>query len=71
MISDVDWLLLERRLEDIERSIDMLKVMVGAPKNISCSLVEVDRRGNEYYVLKEGDLTQPGYLQQWRNEDGL
>ncbi|UZS00971.1 hypothetical protein [Pseudomonas phage vB_PsaM_M1] len=32
MISDVDWLLLERRLESIESSIDMLKAMFPVPQ---------------------------------------
>lgn len=69
-VSDADWLLLERRLESIERSIEMLKAMQPIPENVSFgTLVEVDKQGNEYYILKEGDLMNPSLKQQWRNKD--
>lgn len=57
MISDTDWELLERRLQSIERSIEMLQVVFGSPIN------------NECYVLEEGSLTDSGTEQIWRNKD--
>lgn len=60
MVTDYDWQLLDERLKSIEQSIEILKIMfpqIKPPESL------------DDYILKEGDLTQPGYLQQWRNKD--
>jgi hypothetical protein len=62
MIDDYDWQLLDARLKSIEQSIQLLQIMFPQTK-------PPESLGD--YVLKEGDLTQPGYVQQWRNKDGL
>lgn len=70
VISDTDYDLLNKRLESIERSLEMLKTMFPIPENVSFgSLVEVDKQGNEYYVLKEGNLMDAGIEQEWRIND--
>lgn len=63
MISDTDWELLDKRLESIERSIEMLKAVFGEPKKY------LGGNGDVAYVLKEGSLTSPGETQVWRNKD--
>lgn len=60
MIDDYDWELLDQRLKSIEQSIEILKIMfpqIKPPESL------------DDYILKEGDLTQPGYSQKWRNVD--
>lgn len=60
MVTDYDWQLLDERLKSIEQSIQLLQIMfpqIKPPESL------------DDYILKEGDLTQPGYLQQWRNKD--
>lgn len=58
MISDTDWELLNKRLESIERSIEMLKAM--------CPIKEGTLTASSDYVLYEGSLTDAGLSQQWR-----
>lgn len=62
-VSDMDWELLERRLQSIERSIEMLKAVFGEPKKY------VGGNGDVAYVLEEGSLTDSGTEQIWRNKD--
>jgi hypothetical protein len=60
MVSDTDWQLLDARLKSIEDSIQLLQIIfpqIKPPENL------------DDYVLKEGDLMQPGYVQQWRNKN--
>lgn len=60
MVTDYDWQLLDARLKSIEQSIQLLESLfpqIRPPESF------------DDYILKEGDLTQPGYLQQWRNKD--
>lgn len=60
MLSDTDYMLIDKRLKELERSVEMLRAMFPEVPVVEC---------NGDYILKEGDLTQPGYLQQWRNKD--
>jgi hypothetical protein len=60
MVTDYDWQLLDERLKSIEDSIQLLQILfpqIKPPESL------------DDYVLKEGDLMQPGYVQQWRNKD--
>jgi len=60
MVTDYDWQLLDARLKSIEQSIQLLEILfpqIKPPESL------------DDYILKEGDLTQPGYTQQWRNKD--
>ena len=60
MVTDYDWQLLDERLKSIEDSIQLLQIIfpqIKPPESL------------DDYVLKEGDLMQPGYTQQWRNKD--
>lgn len=57
MVSDVDWLLLERRLESIERSIDMLKAMFPVKEGTLTA--------SSGYALQEGNLMDAGLAQLW------
>lgn len=60
MVSDYDWQLLDDRLKSIEQSIQLLQIMfpqIKSPESL------------DDYILKEGDLMQPEYIQQWRNKD--
>ena len=60
MVTDYDWQLLDARLKSIEQSIQLLQIMfpqIKPPESL------------DDYTLKEGDLMQPGYVQQWRNKD--
>ena len=60
MVTDYDWQLFDERLKSIEQSIQLLQILfpkIKPPESL------------DDYILKEGDLTQPGYLQQWRNKD--
>ena len=61
MVSDHDWELLNKRLESIERSIEMLKVMFPVKEGTLTASSD--------YVLYEGSLTDAGLKQQWRNKD--
>lgn len=60
-VSDADWMLLEKRLESIERSIEILEKMF---------IVENVRLEPEAdYVLYQGSLQYPSTEQIWRNKD--
>lgn len=59
MISDTDWEILDKRLKAIEDNLEMLKALF--PVQDSTHDVE--------YVLYQGDLTDAGTEQQWRNND--
>lgn len=69
MIDDVDWKLLNARIESIERSIEMLKA-VFPPKDEGSGYVGTDYSGHSYYILKEGSLMDYGTKQVWRDKDG-
>ena len=60
-VSDTDWDLLNKRLEEIEHSIDMLKAMFPVK--------EGKLTASSDYTLKEGSLLDAGLKQQWRNND--
>ena len=65
MISDTDWALLDKRLEEIERSIGILQAYVDT------SLKE-KYYGNSgaigvAYALSEGSLVDAGLNQQWQH----
>ena len=60
MVTDYDWQLLDVRLKSIEQSIQLLQIMfpqIKSPESL------------DDYILKEGDLMQPGYVQEWRIKD--
>ena len=61
MVTDYDWELLNKRLESVERSIDMLKAMFPVKEGTITASSD--------YALKEGSLTDAGLKQQWRNKD--
>lgn len=61
MISDTDWELLERRLQSIERSIEMLEKMFP--------IKEGTLTASSDYALTKGDLLDGGVVQNWRNKD--
>ena len=65
MISDTDWALLDKRLEEIERSLGILQAYVDT------SLKE-KYYGNSgaigvAYALSEGSLIDAGLSQQWQH----
>ena len=65
MISDTDWALLDKRLEEIERSLGILQAYVDT------SLKE-KYYGNSgaigvAYALSEGSLVDAGLNQQWQH----
>ena len=65
MISDTDWALLDKRLEEIERSLGILQAYVDT------SLKE-KYYGNSgaigvAYALSEGSLVDAGFNQQWQH----
>lgn len=62
-VSDADWLLLERRLESIERSIEMLKAMQPVKEGTITA--------HSSYALKEGILSDAGTVQVWNNNQKL
>ena len=60
MVTDYDWQLLDARIKSIEQSIQLLQIMfpqIKSPESL------------DDYIMEEGDLTQPGYVQEWRNKD--
>ena len=64
-VSDIDWMLINRRLEEIERSIGVLQAYVDT------SLKE-KYYGNSgaigvAYALSEGSLVDAGSSQQWQH----
>jgi hypothetical protein len=71
MLDDYDWELLNKRLESIERSIEMLKVMFPVKEGTLTASPD--------YVLYEGSLTDAGLssngernliqTKMWRNEN--
>lgn len=65
MVSDYDWELLNKRLESIERSIDMLKVLFPVKEGVLTA--------HSSYALKEGSLIDAGSIQVWatKEEDPL
>ncbi len=60
-MNEVDWLLLENRLQLIERSIEMLAALFP-PVNVKLE-PDVD------YVLYEGSLVDPSEVQRWRKDN--
>ena len=65
MISDTDWVLLERRLEEIERSLGILQAYVDT------SLKEADTDVSSAYVLSSGSLVDAGISQVWGQPKAL
>ena len=59
MVTDTDWDLLNKRLESIERSIEMLKAMQPVKEGIITA--------HSSYALKEGSLVDAGTVQIWNN----
>lgn len=60
MLTEYDWKLLDARLKSIEQSIQLLQIMfpqIKPPESLGD------------YVLKEGDLMDPGIKQEWRGKD--
>jgi len=60
MLTEYDWKLLDARLKSIEQSIQLLQIMfpqIKPPESLGD------------YVLKEGDLMDPGIKQEWRSKD--
>lgn len=63
MVSDYDWDLLNKRLESIERSIEMLKAMQPVKEGTITA--------HSSYALKEGSLSDAGTVQVWSNNQKL
>lgn len=63
MVTDYDWELLNKRLENIERSIDMLKAMQPVKEGTITA--------HSSYALKEGSLSDAGTVQVWNNNQKL
>lgn len=63
MVTDYDWELLNKRLENIERSIDMLKAMQPVKEGTITA--------HSSYALKEGSLSDAGTVQVWKNNQKL
>ena len=61
MISDTDWALLDKRLEEIERSLGILQAYVDT------SLKEADTNVSIAYALSSGSLVDAGLSQQWQH----
>jgi len=61
MISDTDWALLDKRLEEIERSLGILQAYVDT------SLKEADTNVSSAYALSSGSLVDAGFAQQWQH----
>lgn len=59
MISDTDWALLDKRLEEIERSLGILQAYVDT------SLKEADTGVSVAYALSSGSLVDAGLRQEW------
>ena len=60
-VSDTDWMLINKRLEEIERSIGILQACVDT------SLKEVDTNVSSAYALSSGSLVDAGLKQQWQH----
>ena len=60
MISDTDWMLINKRLEEIERSLGILQAYVDT------SLKEADTNVSIAYALSSGSLVDAGSNQQWQ-----
>ena len=60
MLSDTDYMLIDKRLKELERSVEMLRAMFPEVPVVECS---------DDYVLEEGSLTDSGSKQVWRTFD--
>lgn len=60
MVSDYDWELLNKRLEEIERSLGVLQACVDT------RLKEADTDISIAYALSSGSLVDAGLSQQWQ-----
>lgn len=60
MLSDTDYMLIDKRLKELERSVEMLRAMFPQAPVVEC---------NGDYILEEGDLVDAGFPQKWRNKD--
>jgi hypothetical protein len=63
MVTDYDWELLNKRLESIECSIEMLKAMQPVKEGTITA--------HSSYALKEGSLSDAGTVQVWNNNHKL
>ena len=61
MIDDQDWILINKRLEEIERSLGILQAYVDT------SLKEADTDVSSAYALSSGSLVDAGLPQQWQH----
>lgn len=59
MICDTDWMLINRRIEEIERSLGILQAYVDT------SLKEADTDVSSAYALSSGSLVDAGLKQEW------
>jgi len=59
MIDDQDWILINKRIEEIERSLGILQASVNT------SLKEADTDVPIAYVLSSGSLVDAGLRQEW------
>ena len=63
MITDTDWMLLEKRLEAIEDSLKVFEAYVDA--NLKHKYYGEDTP----YTLISGSLTDPGLKQEWNKDE--
>ena len=63
MITDTDWMLLQKRLEAIEGSLRVLEAYVDA------NLKQKYYGESSPYTLSSGSLTDAGLKQEWGNKD--
>ena len=61
MIDDQDWMLINKRIEEIERSLGILQAYVDT------SLKEADTNVPSAYALSSGSLVDAGLSQQWQH----
>ena len=61
MVTDTDWVLINRRIEEIERSLGILQAYVDT------SLKEADTNVSIAYALSSGSLVDAGLSQQWQH----
>jgi len=59
MIDDQDWILINKRIEEIERSLGILQAYVDT------SLKEADTDVSIAYALSSGSLVDAGLRQEW------
>jgi len=59
MIDDQDWILINKRIEEIERSLGILQASVNT------SLKEADTDVSIAYALSSGSLVDAGLRQEW------